>query len=75
MKELNLKNMNKLAGIAESLGISQSQLSILWCLRNKNVSTVILGASNTRQLRENLESVEHSDKVSSSIVKKINKLF
>ena len=75
MKELNLKNMSKLANIAKSLGITQTQLSILWCLRNKNVSTVILGASNSKQLKENLDSADYLDKVTTSIVKKINKLF
>ena len=35
-----------------------SKLAIAWCLLNKNVSTVILGASKIEQLEENLKSVE-----------------
>ena len=44
--------------IAEKLNISMSKLAIAWCLLNKNVSTVILGASKLEQLKENLESTE-----------------
>ena len=75
MKDVNLKKIKKLGDIADSIGVTQSQLSILWCLKNKNVSTVILGASNTKQLKENLKSLDSYDKVTKSIVTKINKLF
>ena len=32
--------------------------AIAWCLLNKNVSTVILGASKLDQLEENLKSLD-----------------
>ena len=44
--------------IAEKLNVSMSKLAIAWCLLNKNVSTVILGASKMEQLEENLKSAE-----------------
>ena len=44
--------------IAEKLNVSMSKLAIAWCLLNKNVSTVILGASKLTQLEENLKSSE-----------------
>jgi voltage-dependent potassium channel beta subunit len=46
----------RLQGIADAVGCSLSQLSIAWILRNRNVSSVILGASTVEQLRENLGS-------------------
>ena len=50
-----------------------AQLSIAWCLKNKNVSTVILGASTTKQLDENIKAAENDrlldDKVMNSIEK------
>lgn len=46
----------ELSGIAEGIGAQVSQLAIAWCLENPNVSTVILGASSSRQLTENLAS-------------------
>ena len=40
--------------IAAELGCSLSQLAIAWAARNPAVSTVITGASNLQQLRDNL---------------------
>ena len=53
-----MKKVAKLMPIAEELGISLSKLAIAWCLLNKNVSTVILGASRIEQLEENLTAVD-----------------
>ena len=46
LNSVDLKKIRNVQKIATSLGITPSQLSILWCLKNENVSTVILGASN-----------------------------
>ena len=64
-----IKNVEK---IATKLGMTPSQLSILWCLYNKNVSTVILGASNLKQLKENLDSIKYAELVTSKVISKIN---
>jgi len=53
-----MKQVARLLPIAEELGTSLSKLAIAWCLLNKNVSTVILGASRIEQLQENLTAVE-----------------
>ena len=69
----NIKKVIKLSKIAEKLDISMAQLSIAWCLKNKNVSTVILGATTTKQLDENIKAAESvrllDDKVMNSIEK------
>ena len=69
----NIKKVIKLSKIAEKLDISMAQLSIVWCLKNKNVSTVILGATTTKQLDENIQAAENvrllDDKVMNSIEK------
>ncbi len=69
----NIKKVIKLSKIAEKLDISMAQLSIAWCLKNKNVSTVILGATTTKQLDENIQAAENvrllDDKVMNSIEK------
>jgi len=54
----NVRKAAALEGIAERLGVSLARLAIAWCLKNPNVSTVILGASNSAQLRENLDSLD-----------------
>jgi voltage-dependent potassium channel beta subunit len=53
-----MKRVTALVPIAEELGISLSRLAIAWCLLNKNVSTVILGASKVEQLQENLQAID-----------------
>ncbi len=44
--------------IANELGITLSQLSIAWCVKNKNVSTVITGASTPEQVAENMSALD-----------------
>ena len=48
-----------------------SKLAIAWCLLNKNVSTVILGASKLEQLKENLESTEVIPLIDENIQKEL----
>ncbi len=63
LKEANLTpeklaKADKVVAIANEVGVSPAKLAIAWCLKNPNVSTVILGASKTSQLEETLESLE-----------------
>ncbi len=46
----------KLAPIADELGVSMPQLALAWCLRQPNVSSVIVGVTNTSQLEEDLKA-------------------
>ena len=70
--DVNFDKIKKVNAIAGKLGIKPSQLAILWCLNNKNVSTVILGASKVSQLKENLESSKYIDLVTDEIINEIN---
>jgi voltage-dependent potassium channel beta subunit len=54
--EENLDKSAKLAELAEQIGVSAAELAIAWCLKNQNVASVILGASNTAQLEQNLRA-------------------
>ncbi len=53
-----IEKTRKVAAIAAELGTTSAKLAIAWCLKNPNVSTVILGASRTSQLEENLGALE-----------------
>ena len=44
--------------IAAELGRSVSQIALNWVLHRPTVSTLVIGARNATQLRENLRSVE-----------------
>ena len=66
--------VQKLGKIAQELGLSLAVFSIAWCLKNPNVSTVILGASKVPQLVENLQAVEAQDKFTPEVLKQIDEL-
>ena len=70
-----IEKVKILSSIAKNIGISMAQLSIAWCLKNQNVSTVILGATNTKQLDENLLSIEHKDLLDDEIMNKIDEVL
>ena len=61
--------------IAEKLNISLTQLSLGYCLKNTNVSTVILGATKKEQLEENLTTLSIMDKITDNTIKDINKVL
>ena len=70
-----LNKVKRLGKVAEKLGVSLAQLSLAWCLKNKNVSTVILGATNTKQLDENLKSIEYKDLLTDSVMGRIENIL
>lgn len=71
----NIKKVVRLSKISDKLGISMAQLSIAWCLKNNNVSTVILGATNTKQLDENLSSIDHKELLDDEIMNEIDEIL
>jgi voltage-dependent potassium channel beta subunit len=58
LTEEKINKVKSLQKIADELGISLAQLSIIWCLNNPQVSTVILGASKALQFKENLKALD-----------------
>ena len=50
------------SALAQELGVEPGTLAIAWCLRNPNVSTVMLGASKLSQLLQNFEALEVSQR-------------
>ena len=70
-----LSKVKRLGKVADRLGVSLAQLSLAWCLKNKNVSTVILGATNTKQLDENLKSIEYKGLLTDSVMGRIENIL
>lgn len=56
--EERLNRVRDLQKIANKLNVSMANLSIAWCIKNPNVTTAIIGATNKNQLNENLKSLE-----------------
>ncbi|ETP27780.1 hypothetical protein F442_22940, partial [Phytophthora nicotianae P10297] len=65
----------KLKPIAKELGCSLPQLATAWCVSNKNVSTVLIGASRPEQLEENLKAIEFVDKITPEMKTKIDAVY
>jgi voltage-dependent potassium channel beta subunit len=53
-QESHAKKVAQLLVLAADLRVSMPQLGVAWCLKNPDVSTVILGATKPEQLQETL---------------------
>jgi voltage-dependent potassium channel beta subunit len=62
----------KFAAVAKSLGTSLPCLAVAWCLKNPNVSSVILGASKVEQLTENLKAMDLVEKLTPQVMKELD---
>jgi voltage-dependent potassium channel beta subunit len=69
--EQKFAQIARLAKIADAAGLPLAQLAIAWCLRNPNVSTVILGASKRQQLEQNLAVLEMRAKLTDAVVREL----
>lgn len=56
--QARIAKVRELTKIAADLDTTTTRLALAWCLRNPNVSTVILGASRVEQVRDNLLALE-----------------
>jgi voltage-dependent potassium channel beta subunit len=64
----------ELKAIADGAGCEMAQLAIAWCLRNPNISTVILGASRADQLRANLGALDVVPLITDEIAERLDAL-
>lgn len=67
--------IEQLHGLAKDHGITLTHLSLLWCLQNPHVSSVILGASRKEQLTSNLEALKYQDKLTPTMMKGIEAIL
>ncbi len=56
--EAKLVQIKQLHEIAESRGQKLSQMALSWLLKDDRVTSVLIGASSTNQLKENLEALD-----------------
>lgn len=56
-----VENLRKLDAIASHRGQSLAQMALSWVLKDPRVTSVIVGASSTEQLRDNLKAVSCLD--------------
>lgn len=56
--ENNLNKIKELNKIAENRGQKLSQMAIAWLLAQQNITSVLVGASSSEQLKENVKSLD-----------------
>ena len=69
------KKVEKLQNLARQINIPLVNMAIGWCLKNNNVSTVILGASKTEQLAQNLETLNYVDQINDEVMAKVENIL
>ncbi|MDO7613021.1 MAG: aldo/keto reductase [Crocinitomicaceae bacterium] len=80
LKEKNVteEKLSKVAALnelANELDMSLPVMSLAWCLKNENISTVILGASKMSQLKENIKSIDVLGQMDESVMERIEKIL
>jgi len=64
--------VKRLAPIAADLGCTLAQMSLAWCLKNPQVSTVITGASRPAQVIENMRALDVVGRLSADVMARID---
>jgi voltage-dependent potassium channel beta subunit len=70
-----IEKAKKLTLIANDLNTNLPRLALAWCLKNKNVSTVITGASKVEQLKDNLQALEVIEKLNDDVLLEIDTIL
>jgi aryl-alcohol dehydrogenase-like predicted oxidoreductase len=57
------------------MGGNVGQLAIAWCVKNPNVSTVILGATKTHQIDDNVKALKLLEKLTPEVMEEIESIL
>ncbi len=75
LSDEKIGRVRNLGNLAKELGTSLATLSIAWCIRNKHVTTAILGATKEEQLLENLKALDVLPKLTDEVMMKIDEIM
>ena len=67
--------VKELQNLANELNLPLTNLALGWCLKNDNVSTVIMGASKVDQLNQNLKTLDFMDLINDETMKAIENIL
>jgi L-glyceraldehyde 3-phosphate reductase len=59
--EARLEQVRALAAVAEARGQSLAQLALAWALRDRRMTSIVIGASSVAQLEDNLAAARRLD--------------
>lgn len=69
------EKVKSLIPIAKEIDVTMPELAIAWCLKNPNVSTVITGASNVNQVKQNMKALDVVSKLTSEVMTRIDEVL
>jgi voltage-dependent potassium channel beta subunit len=72
LTEERIDKVKAIKKIADDINVSLPVFAIAWCLKNPNVSTVILGASKVPQLEENLKAIDALPLLTSDVMNSVD---
>jgi L-glyceraldehyde 3-phosphate reductase len=61
LSEANLRHVRELNRIAQRRGQTLAQMALAWTLRDKRVTTTLIGASRPEQIVQNVAALDHAD--------------
>ena len=67
--------VKELQNLANELNLPLTNLALGWCLKNDNVSTVIMGASKVDQLNQNLKTLDFMDLINDETMEAIENIL
>jgi aryl-alcohol dehydrogenase-like predicted oxidoreductase len=73
--QVRTEKVRKFVPFAEKLGFTPSQVALAWILKQPNVSTIILGASQADQIKDNLKALDVADKLTSEDLEELETIF
>jgi len=73
LEEEAVEKVDLLKPLADGLGISMAQLALAWCLQREGISSVIVGATKTRQLEDNVQA--SGQKLPEDVIASIDTIF
>jgi voltage-dependent potassium channel beta subunit len=66
-----LGKVARLIPIAQEIGATMAQLALAWTLKNPNVSTTITGASQVKQVKENMKALDFVEALTPDVMDQI----
>jgi voltage-dependent potassium channel beta subunit len=70
-REAKLARVARYLDVARELGVDPAPLAIAWCLKNPQVTTVILGATSSMQLAQNLSALDLVPRLDDDVLRRI----
>jgi aryl-alcohol dehydrogenase-like predicted oxidoreductase len=74
-QDSHAEKVKNLLSLASDLGVTMPQLGVAWCLKNPDVSTVILGATKPEQLQETLTAPEILPKLTPEVMDRLENIL